>query len=281
MRKIERRIENEPDEQKRKILKELTDLPRLWIRKNNSHHFKLTGTKLFHDIQEEVNTIIGMRDIKEHPILKDLEILLRTAIEDYPDICSDIKKAENWIFDINDILLGKADKKGNRNTEQYKKRTTAKKIKKRLFKYIINLEKKKRMHSDFSKEIIKHIGKTYNNWKRYLFACYDVHELPNTNNELELSHSRLKRTHRRMTGKKNANQFLLLHGEQASYCFELDYSAEELIKIFRNLDYKKIEKRKREEKCKSKKRGDQIKIQKNVHEKPESVQQSWANTNCF
>ncbi len=85
----------------------------------------------------------------------------------------------------------------------------------------------------------------------------------------------MKQKHRRMTGRKKSNQFIVLHGEQASFCFELDYEKEELMEILQKVDFKQIKTRLDEEKKKSKKRGKDMKAKRNLDEILNSLLEEW------
>ena len=277
LRSIERKIENEQNLEEKDVLKSITNLVRLWIRNSNSHSFKLMGLKLFQDVQETVDTLIVMRETKEHPILREIETLLTNSIKDYSTVCGDLQKAQNWIFEINDILLGKIDNKKKRNFELHRATVTSKQVQEKLFDYILTLNKEKQKYSEFLQIILKHLRTTYNSWEKYLFTCYDHDALPNTNLELELSHSRTKKSHRRITGKKNSNRFFMLHGIQLSFCFDLDYSHEDLVKVLQIIDYASVKKIMQEEKSKSQNRGEQMKTKKNVHHRLEQALFDWVS----
>ena len=253
---------------------------RSWIRRSNSHPFKLRGVKLLSDVQEGIDTIANMREARDCPVLKKLENLLNESISEYTSLSTDLNKAQDWIFTINDILLGKVKKKGrrgkrDRNTEKYKQSVSSSQVEEKLQSFILNLDKNKEKHSKFLQEVTNHFRKTYNNWKKYLFTCYDQRQLPNTNLELELSHSKLKKAHRRITGKKNSHHFLSLHGVVFSYCFNLEDSKEELIKILQRTPRKKFEERKRKEREKSRQRGEEMKTQRDVHYTLKKVHNDW------
>lgn len=49
-------------------------------------------------------------------------------------------------------------------------------------------------------------------WKG-LFACYDHPLIPRTNNDLELFFREIKRDHRRITGLRSWNRYIMRHGE--------------------------------------------------------------------
>lgn len=255
----------------------MTNIPRIWLRKSTSHSYKLPGVLFVIQLQEEINAISIMREKEDHGVLQALETLLTESIDECITLSEDILQAEVWIKDLTDILLGKADKKRNRNTELYKQKMTGRKIKNNFSNYIFSLAKKQNKYSPFLQEVIQHFRTTYNNWKKYLFICYDYCFLPNTNLELELSHSRMKRVHRRMTGKKHSQRFLLLHGEQMAFCFDWDFSADFLQFILQSVDYGKVQSKSRAEKMKSKKRGKEQKIIKNIAGELQKMVYEWNN----
>lgn len=268
-------IEKEEDLQKREVLKSLVQIPRLWLQQNLSHSFKLPGIILYNGLQETIDTIVSLRDKSDHDILQNLETILKNSIKDVIYIANDISQAQVWIGNINDILFGKADMQGNRNTDEYKKKITSKKVETQLSRYILSLVKEKEQYSLFLQEMIQHFRLTLNNWKKYLFTCYDHNFLPNTNLDLEVSHSRLKRSHRRMTGLKNSHQFILIHGEHFSFCFDYNYSYDSLLSILQSADYEKIKEKSKNELAKSKQRGKNRLTLKNLPERLKTISDMW------
>jgi len=286
LRAIERVVEKEENADQRKALKSLTDIPRVWTRTKLSHPYKLIGLKFFHDLQEEVDIIATMRERRDHVVLEMLEDLLTKSIEPQVELAEDIKKAESWINEVTDILLGERESNGNgkreekRDTEEYIKKMTGVQVREKLHKYVTYLledsERHSHKYSSFLKDIIIHLYKTFIGWEKYLFTCYDHPGLPHTNNALELAHSMLKRLHRRITGKKKSNQFIVLHGEAASFCVDIDsYSQEEIEGMIRNVDFSKVQERQKLEKAKSQNRGQHLLIKRDLQTFLHQVQQDW------
>ncbi len=122
--------------------------------------------------------------------------------------------------------------------------------------YISDLAITSKKHSSFLQEFIKHIRTTCGNWKKHLFTCYDSHFLPNTNLALELSHSRMKRKHRKITGLKNSHHFMLVHGEHFSFCFDFNYSFEAFVSVLQSVDRDKLKNKVRVERNKSHQRNE-------------------------
>jgi hypothetical protein len=69
----------------------------------------------------------------------------------------------------------------------------------------------------WDQQVVAHIVQTFRNRWWGLFACYDVAELPRTNNELETFLRRLKTGQRRITGRKNVHDFIVRYGRFAAF----------------------------------------------------------------
>jgi len=70
---------------------------------------------------------------------------------------------------------------------------------------------------DFDRQVAAHVATTLRNRRWGLFACYQVAGLPRTNNELETFLRRLKTTQRRITGRKNVQDFIVRYGQYAAF----------------------------------------------------------------
>lgn len=246
-----------------------------------THPFKLPGLDFYSCLQEVIDTIAMLREKEDHEVLKVLETTLRKSIDEMTSVAGDIAQAQAWMGEITDILLGEVDEQGKRNTDEYKKKMTGKKVKDELNEYILNLVKSKEEggsgYSSFLQEMIDHFRTTYNAWKKHLFTCYDYKFLPNTNLELELSHSRMKRKHRKITGLKNSHRFLLNHGEHFAHCFEPDFSYNLILHTLQSADYEKLKTKTREEREKSRKRGRKRVTRKNLPKILEEIVSKWGN----
>ena len=69
-------------------------------------------------------------------------------------------------------------------------------------------------------QVAIHIDQTFRNRWWGLFTCYDVPELPRTNNELERYMRRIKTGQRRIVGHKDVHDFLIRYGR---YVAGVDY----------------------------------------------------------
>ena len=68
-----------------------------------------------------------------------------------------------------------------------------------------------------NRQVATHIDNTFRNRWWGLFTCYDVQDLPRTNNDLERYMRRIKTGHRRVCGHKNVHDFIIRYGRYAAY----------------------------------------------------------------
>lgn len=266
-------------------------IPRAWIQQSMSHPFKLPWIAMLDCLQETIDTIVSMRERKDDDVLKSLELALRTSVDDSISIASDITMAETWYADIANILFWDVDNKWKRNSDDYRKRHSSSEIRYSLSQYIFNLSREKdldspkerekfknrskRKYSDFLCWVIDHIRKTYNNWNEHLFTCYDNQYLPNTNLELEISHSRMKRKHRKMTWLKNSHKYLLIHWEHFSHIFDQIHSNESMLNMLQSAKLEQLKVKTKEELLKSKQRSNSRMTIKNISKRLEEISEGW------
>lgn len=81
-------------------------------------------------------------------------------------------------------------------------------------------------------KVAAHIENKFRNYWWGLFHCYDVEGLPRTNNELERFLRRIKTGQRRISGRKNVQDFIIRYG---SYVAFIDYP-ESLADLLRRLE---------------------------------------------
>lgn len=83
-------------------------------------------------------------------------------------------------------------------------------VEKRLEQYLNQIQKILNKESDLPfVDNLMNYGKGF--WKG-LFTCYDHPALPRTNNDLELFFRKTKQKHRRITGSRTWNSYILRHG---------------------------------------------------------------------
>jgi len=71
--------------------------------------------------------------------------------------------------------------------------------------------------SPLEQECLEQFLQVLSNLRAYLIQCYDRKEFPRTNNELERSIRGLKTQYRRVSGRKNWNNYLLRYGRFVVY----------------------------------------------------------------
>jgi hypothetical protein len=87
-----------------------------------------------------------------------------------------------------------------------------------------------------SQRVTAHIDETFRNRWWGLFTCYDVEDLPRTNNDLERYMRRIKTGHRRITGRKNVHDFIIRYGRHAA-CVDYRESVDDLLDRLRQVSH--------------------------------------------
>lgn len=116
-----------------------------------------------------------------------------------------LKRQRQWLIDLEHLLdptspLDQPLAKGQ-------------KVAQAVADYLARLIKTVMARDDLQDQLVAtHIQQTfYSHWSG-LFQCYEVPGLPRTNNELEQYMRRIKTGQRRVTGRKNVQDFLLRYG---------------------------------------------------------------------
>ncbi|WP_391209475.1 hypothetical protein [Psychrobacillus sp. L4] len=91
------------------------------------------------------------------------------------------------------------------------KRKTSDSVRNRLAFYLKEIERKLTKEED--EEFVDNLKRYSKGFWKGLFACYDYPILPRTNNDHELFFRRIKRRHRRITGLRSWNRYIMRHGE--------------------------------------------------------------------
>lgn len=247
-------------------------------------------------LRNSVDDVISIaNDISQAEVwIKDITDILFGKIdkkwkrntEDYKNKTSSIKiknQLSNYIFTLCEDKekdspkeeLEKLEELNNKTKKELKELKEKKKGIRKEEKEFKNRSKRK--YSDFLCNIIDHMRKIYNNWNEHLFTCYDHKFFPNTNLEIEISHSRMKRKHRRITWLKNSHKFLLIHWEHFAFLFDLNHSYETLLSILQSANYEKIKEKLKLEKIKSKERWRNRLTIKNISKRLEDIVNDWGN----
>jgi hypothetical protein len=148
-----------------------------------------------------------------------------TAIRQrYVATYAQLKRQSAWVIDLA-RLLEPTDKQGQPRT--------ARQVKQDMQKFLDHLEQKAIEHSADA-EVIAGIVKAVRHRWWGLFTCYQITNVPSSNNDLETFFKDMKHHQRRITGRKSVHDFILRYGSFAAF---IDYveSFDELLMRFRQV----------------------------------------------
>jgi hypothetical protein len=123
-----------------------------------------------------------------------------------------IERMQKWVLDAEHILSGDFAGEGVVLTNHM--------VGERFDDYIATLQVKLVTGENINhreKECLKHFIRTSINLRPRLIVCYDVPNLPRTDNDMERSIRSIKTRYRRISGRKNWNAYLLRYGQSISY----------------------------------------------------------------
>jgi hypothetical protein len=83
--------------------------------------------------------------------------------------------------------------------------------------------------------VVEHINRIFRSFWWGLFASYDIAGLPRTNNELERCIRQIKMSQRRVSGRKNVQDFIIRYGAYAALVDEAE-SLDELLARLEQVD---------------------------------------------
>jgi len=72
---------------------------------------------------------------------------------------------------------------------------------------------------------LDHVKKVTNNWSPWLFKYLSQPLLPKTNNDLEVFNGKIKKTHRKITGRKRSQNFVARFGEPVAVLLSMTKDA--------------------------------------------------------
>ncbi len=137
----------------------------------------------------------------------------------YPEQVTRFERQRDWLIDLQRLLQP--------TEEEASPKLTGQDIKTEVDDYLVQLSQ----HNDLDETdqaIAQHIIATFRNRWWGLFVCYDIPDLPATNNDLESFFGRLKTNQRRITGRKSVNGFVLRYGSYVAFV-DLSESKAELL----------------------------------------------------
>jgi hypothetical protein len=148
-----------------------------------------------------------------------------TAIRQrYADPYAQLKRQSAWVIKLA-RLLEPADKHGRPRT--------ARQVKRDVKQFLDQLEHEATEQSADA-EVIAGIVKAVRHRWWGLFTCYQIANVPSSNNDLETFFKDMKHHQRRITGRKSVHDFILRYGSFAAF---IDYaeSFDELLMRFRQV----------------------------------------------
>ena len=122
-----------------------------------------------------------------------------------------VKRMRQWVLDAEHILDGSWAKSGEC--------VSNKKVGQRFDRWRKTLARSLSdgKLSPVEQECLEQFLQVLSNLRPYLIECYDRKEFPRTNNEMERSIRGLKTQYRRISGRKNWNNYLLRYGRSVAY----------------------------------------------------------------
>lgn len=259
-------------------LQALCSTIRSWQSRSLSHKHRLKGVELYESMAQIADCIPSLRAEKDHSVLEELQIKLENSIAGLKTDYEALKQGKNVLDQLTDVLYGAKDEKGNRNTKDYKIEATGSEVEQEVGQVIEQSFEQYKTHSSQMRKYLLNFQNTYQNWKLNLFTCYDYPDIPNDNNRLELSHSQMKKQHRRITGQQSTAKYLKIHGEQAAFTLNFSQGVntqQVLEQVIRQTDYKQFKEQKRKQQLKSKERGRMTTTKRGLHKTLAWLKQNW------
>jgi len=223
-----------------------------------SHKHRLKGVELYESISQIAELVAMLRTIKDHEILEQLQENLSNSLAGLQTDYEALNQGQLILTQLTDLLYGHKDDKGIRHTQIYKEQSDGQKIKQEIEVLLEQSHQQYKKHSTQMRGYLRHFQLTYQNWKTYLFTCYDYPDIPNDNNRLELSHSQMKKQYRRITGYANN-------------------ATQELMELVKQTNYQHLKEQKKLQVLKSKQRGNNFATKKRLFKTLQKVKELWAS----
>jgi hypothetical protein len=154
----------------------------------------------------------------------------------WQEAAQQVERMRSWIREAEHILSGEWVKEGQALTTE--------KVAEHFDIWLMGLVKQlaePEERNETEQACLLHLVKISQNLRPRLLLCYDVEDLPRTNNDMEGYIRGLKTRYRRISGRKNWNAYLLRYGQSIAYfdCLDRDEVSEgALLAKFRLVDRK-------------------------------------------
>jgi hypothetical protein len=136
---------------------------------------------------------------------------ITTIRQSYAAPYAQLKRQSTWVIELAH-LLEPADEQGRLRT--------ARQVKQDIKQFLEHLEQKAAEHPADT-EVIAGIVKAVRHRWWGLFTCYQITNVPSSNNDLETFFKDMKHHQRRITGRKSVHDFILRYGPFAAF---IDYA---------------------------------------------------------
>jgi len=154
-------------------------------------------------------------------------VLLRRLIKitdcrlPFADQVAQLRRQRQWLIDLEHLL--------DLSKQSEQPPLTSRRVAQAVDRYLTELLAQVAFDGDEEDQrVAMHINRTFRNRWWGLFTCYDVEDLPRTNNELERYMRRIKTGQRRVSGRKNVHDFIIRYGRYAA-CVDYRESVDELL----------------------------------------------------
>jgi hypothetical protein len=159
--------------------------------------FRLAGIEMYERFQEMITLIDEMLAHRYEPQLADLAQSVGSVLLDFNPDYQDLRKGADWCYDIADIITPND------------KQDSGQQVADQLQTYLDDLLELKNL-SPCLKTLRYHLCKVSFSYWPGLFHCYDLAQLPRTNNALESHFRDTQRQLLRTTGQKGQTRRALL-----------------------------------------------------------------------
>lgn len=130
------------------------------------------------------------------------------------------KRQRQWLLDLEALL------------DPSTPPTTTATVRHAVEGYLEKLDRYSQTVADpIDQQVIAHIERIFRSFWWGLFVCYDVDELPATNNELEQFIRHIKSGYRRISGRKKVHDFVIRYGAFVAFIDQLETEAQLLARL--------------------------------------------------
>lgn len=137
----------------------------------------------------------------------------------------DLRQQRQWLIDLEHLLDPQVDEEASPKTQHS--------VQQAVDTYLAQLCTDT-ASKETDQQVAQHITTTFRERWWGLFTCYDVPDLPRTNNELERYMRRIKSGHRRIVGRNNVHDFIIRYGRYAA-CVDYQESLVALLQRLRQV----------------------------------------------